>query len=168
METTPRGLGPLQTDLVAGSTHVASDLNMLRRAIKEGWPIDQHKRPAIVDRLLDITNKTGSTVMTKEGPVTLDAVADSNAISAARVLVAMAGQNQADRHHDADHALDATRLALDATQALASLTLAEKRKYIEQAGLGHLLPAQPSTDQTSADQTGVVVPPKTGPIQPPQ
>lgn len=46
--------------------------------------------------------------MTRDGVETVDGPADANAISAAKVLVAMAGQNQADRHLDDKNArLDA-------------------------------------------------------------
>lgn len=90
-----RGIGLSEPTLLNPAT-VRSDARLVARAIKERWNIPEEKRPAIVGRLLDIVGKTHVTVMTKTGPEELDDKADVNAIAAARVLVAMEGQNQAD------------------------------------------------------------------------
>ena len=73
----------MQTDILAGTSHHPSDLNMLRRAIREEWAVDPAKRPAVVERLL---KEAG-------GP------SPALAIKASMVLVQMIRQNQADRHH---------------------------------------------------------------------
>lgn len=81
---------------------------MLARAIREGWEIPKAKRGEIVDRLLRVMEKEEVAVMTKEGIETLDGPADTNAIGAARVLVAMDGQNQTDFwNQDKNERLDA-------------------------------------------------------------
>lgn len=78
---------------------VISDVKLVGRAVREHWPVPAAVKPRIVDRLLDIVEKETCQVMSKEGPVSLDGPADANSVAAARVLVAMTGQNQADRHH---------------------------------------------------------------------
>lgn len=85
--------GTLLTDPLA----TTKDTALVRRAIKERWNIPDEKRPVIVNRLLDIVETTSVTVMTKDGPQPVADKADANAIAAARVLVAMEGQNQADQ-----------------------------------------------------------------------
>lgn len=104
------GLGALQTDVLAGRTHLASDLRMMNRAIREGWDIPQEKRPAVVERLLDIVAKTEVTMMGVDGPVTLTDKADTNAIQAARVLSGMSSHNLSDIHHQEKQGNDDERL----------------------------------------------------------
>ena len=81
-----RGLGEMQTDLAAGSTHKQSDLNMLGRALRENWPIPQEKRQTIVDRVVKVVETGDFDQVTK----------------AAAVLVQMSKVNQADQHHQED------------------------------------------------------------------
>ena len=69
------------------------DIALVANAIKKRWPIKAASARELVDRLLDITRKTEVTVATKDGVATVEAPADVNAIAAARVLVAMVGQN---------------------------------------------------------------------------
>lgn len=77
------GLGELQTDLLVGNTHRASDTNMVRRAMNENWHIAPEKRPKVVDRLLKNV---------KDGDI-------DQSTKAAAVLVNMTKVNQADLHH---------------------------------------------------------------------
>lgn len=74
---------------------------MVRRAIRERWPIDEAKRPVIAKRLVDIVETEETTFIGQDGkPVTVTDKADTNAIQAARVLVSMDGLNQGDEHLD--------------------------------------------------------------------
>lgn len=75
-----------------------SDINLVSRAVRERWSIPADRRGVVVARLLEIVEKRTVDVMTKEGPASMEGPADSNANAAARVLVAMEGQNQADDH----------------------------------------------------------------------
>ncbi len=74
------------------------DISLLRRAIKERWRIPEDRKDGLVTRLFDIVEKTSVTVMTKDGPESIDDKADTNAIAAARVIVAMEGQNQIEQN----------------------------------------------------------------------
>lgn len=76
------------------------DVALVGRAVKERWPVDASKRPAIVNRLMQIVEKTTVSILTKGGKVVeVESSADTNAIAAVRTLVAMEGQNQNDEHH---------------------------------------------------------------------
>lgn len=75
---------------------VRNDLKLLGRAVRSGWNIK--RKNMIKRRLEEIMQKTSVSVPTKNGMVDCDGPADSNAIAAARVLVAMNGQDQADDH----------------------------------------------------------------------
>lgn len=76
---------------------VKKDLKLVERAVRNGWGIK--RKNMIVRRLQAIVEKTHVSVATKTGgTVEVDGPADSNAIAAARVLVAMNGQDQADDH----------------------------------------------------------------------
>lgn len=89
--------GPLPGFLVDPAQETR-DLKLLERAIRNRWPINDEHRSAIVNRLLRIVDKDEVTVMTKMGPAVLEEPADKNSVAAARVLVAMVGQCQADEH----------------------------------------------------------------------
>lgn len=109
-------LGALQTDLAAGATHRASDLNMIGRAVREEWPIPEAKRPAVISRLLKNVEKGD--------------VDQSN--KAAMVLTNMSRVNQADRHHtekikaDANKPKEAVRiLVLDGRGSERAVNLRE-------------------------------------------
>lgn len=75
---------------------IKKDLRMIEGAVRKGWNIK--RKNMIQRRLLEIVEKTHVSVPTKNGMVDCDGPADSNAIAAARVLVAMNGQDQADDH----------------------------------------------------------------------
>jgi hypothetical protein len=80
--------------LLTDPKKVTQDLRLLNRAVRSGWNI---KRKNMIKRRLEgILGKTVVSVPTKNGMVEVDGPADSNAIAAARVLVAMNGQDQAD------------------------------------------------------------------------
>lgn len=86
------GLGALQSEVLADATHTRSDVKMVGRAIHEGWDVPADKRPALVQRLMGIVEKTtvkrwvGGGEM---GPTQVDDEerADAHAIGAMRVLV---------------------------------------------------------------------------------
>lgn len=75
-----------------------SDIKTVGRAVREGWGVDAEIKLEVKARLLEVVRKKTVTVMTKLGPYALDGPADSNAVAAARVFVAMNGQDQADDH----------------------------------------------------------------------
>ena len=75
---------------------IKKDLRMIEGAVRKGWNIK--RKNMIQRRLLEIMEKTHVSVPTKNGMVDCDGPADSNAIAAARVLVAMNGQDQTDDH----------------------------------------------------------------------
>lgn len=102
-EQSSRGLG-LSEPTLLDPHRLHEDTRLVARAIKLRWPIKDEKAAILIERLFDITEKTAVTVMTKEGPESLDGPADVNAISAARVIVQMMGQNQSDEHHADDQA----------------------------------------------------------------
>lgn len=83
-----------RSELLADELAIRKDLALIHRAYREGWPIDPEKAAMLSDRLFEITGKRTVTVITKEGMAEAEGPADVNAIAAARVLVAMAGQNQ--------------------------------------------------------------------------
>ena len=119
-----------QGGLMLDPHHVRGDRRMLARAMREGWDIKAKVRS-------DLPGTMAKIVFDElQRPI--------DRIGAARVIVAMQGQNQADRHHEDDLNLGTARLALDATQALAQMDDAGKRSLIEAAGLSHLLPAPSS------------------------
>lgn len=79
---------------------VRQDLRLVQRAVKHRWPLKRSKCRDLADRLFEVVDKRAVSVVTKTGDiVTIDGPADVNAIAAARVIVAMSGQNQADEHH---------------------------------------------------------------------
>jgi hypothetical protein len=92
--TSPGGQG----EILADPHREQSDINLIRRAVRERWPVPAAMKVEVVERLRTIVAKTEVQVMTKEGLAMLDGPADSNANAAARVLVAMDGLNQADDH----------------------------------------------------------------------
>lgn len=80
--------------LLADDKSIVKDCKLIERAAKEEWSITPERRAAVVDRLIEIIQKTSVMVATKQGPMQLDGPADANAIAASRALVAMVGQNQ--------------------------------------------------------------------------
>ena len=65
------------------------DNRLVRRAIREGWPIGQAQRGIIVNRLMEIVQKRTVDVPTKEGMVASEAVADVNANAASKTLAGL-------------------------------------------------------------------------------
>jgi hypothetical protein len=73
------------------------DARLMARAVRERWPIDEDKRAAIVNRLCRIVDTEQVASITADGrEVNDEDKATRNSIAAARVLVAMIGQNQRD------------------------------------------------------------------------
>lgn len=85
-----------QTTLLEETNLTKQDAKLIERAVRERWPIGRRIKQTVIHRLRDIVEKREVTVMGKEGPFEVEAPADSNSVAAARVLVAMVGQNQAD------------------------------------------------------------------------
>lgn len=85
-----------------------SDINMVRRAVREGWPIPTEKRGDVTGRLLKIIDKQAVSILTEDGVVEVEDRADTNAIAAARVVVQMDSINQTDYwNYDKNERLDA-------------------------------------------------------------
>ena len=97
-----RGWG-LSEPILQEPCRVRQDMRLVQRAVKNRWPMKRAKCRGLVDRLFAISEKTAVSVVTRTGDVeTIDGPADVHAIAAARVLVSMMGQNQADEHHADD------------------------------------------------------------------
>lgn len=85
--------------VLADPHHSRSDIGLVRQAQRRRWEVSEDKKPLIIRRLLGIVRKTEVTVAGGEGgPQTVECPADRNSISAAKALIAMEGQNQADEH----------------------------------------------------------------------
>lgn len=69
---------PTDSGILADPHHAHEDARMVARALKHRWPIPDHMRPKIVDRLVDIATASPD---------------DSDAIKAASVLRTMDGDN---------------------------------------------------------------------------
>lgn len=86
-------------DLLLDQNRTRSDCRMAARAVKERWAVNDLVKVAVVERLTEIVEKRSVTVTNREGDVDeCEDTADSHAIAASRVLVAIVGQNQADEH----------------------------------------------------------------------
>lgn len=138
------GEGALRTDVLEPSSHRTSDIRMVNRAIRERWRIPEDKRNGIVDRLVQIVDTEKTNVSAADGSTyeSYDA-ADKNSVAAARVLVAMEGQNQADTQHVDKQKLGEAGLAIDAMKALSGMTEQDKLDLVRRAGMTHLLPNKP-------------------------
>jgi hypothetical protein len=89
------GGGGLRSEILLSDREHKKDTAIARRAVREKWPITPSKRQSLVNRLMDVVEKTEVSVTTKDGGVEYaEDPADKNSIAAARVLVAMNGQNQ--------------------------------------------------------------------------
>lgn len=122
-----------------------SDIRMVGRAIRERWDVPEEKRPQVVTRLLDIVATTEVTVMGADGvAVAVTDKADTNAIQAARVLIGMTAQNQADDHHADKQGNDDARLQNEsfavAAAAYSRLTDGEKVAMAVRMGKVEMLP----------------------------
>lgn len=87
--------------ILADEKRAKSDTALVGRAVRLGWPIEQANKDEVVRRLLGIVRKKTIEVPTKEGSIDSAYHADGNAVAAARVLVSMDAQNQADAHLEA-------------------------------------------------------------------
>jgi hypothetical protein len=94
----PAEVGGNGGNLLGVAKHTESDLKLLSRAIRRRWPVPEKTMAAAIQRLETIVEKATVTVMTQDGPMSLDAPADANAVRAAAVLAQMESQNQADDH----------------------------------------------------------------------
>lgn len=88
-----QGEGPA---VLVDAHRTKSDINLISRAVREGWNVPVEGRAIVVRRLLGVVAKTSVDVMTKEGPANMEGPADQNAVAASRVLVAMDAVNQTD------------------------------------------------------------------------
>ena len=86
------------TELLSDVTRVASDCKMIGRAIREEWDVPMDRRKGVINRMLRIVDKETVQIPTKDGTFDSEYHADGNSIAAAKVLHAMVGTNQADRH----------------------------------------------------------------------
>lgn len=93
--------GSLTTDILQDPNCIAEDISMVSRMVKSRrWPeINPKRQRHIISRLFRIVRKDLVTTDTPSGPVIDEAKADSNSIAAAKVLLAIEGQVQADQHH---------------------------------------------------------------------
>ncbi len=90
-----RGRG-LSEPLLLEDCRVRQDMRLAARAIKRRWDLPDDKKQCVTQRLFDILEKKTATVATKFRLESVDSIADANAIAAARILVDIEGQNQAD------------------------------------------------------------------------
>lgn len=113
--------------------HSRGDLRMIGRAVRERWDLPPGTADVVPQVMLGIVEKCEE---------------DRERIAAARVIVTMMGQNQADEHHADRVAQDDKHLQLDAARALAGVSQVDKIALIKRAGLGHLLPADLNPKET--------------------
>ena len=101
-ETEPKAGGQgLHTDLLNDPHRTAEDIRLVNRAVRNRWGIKPTERAEVVERLMRVVRKESVTAMNKQGEaVELDGPADAAAVQAAKVIVAMEGQNQSDEHLD--------------------------------------------------------------------
>ena len=92
---TPPGKG-LSTPILLDPLAERKDIALAKRAVRERWNIPDSVRDQLTERLRKVVAKESVEVMTSKGPQSLEHPADVNSIAAARVLVAMEGQNQSD------------------------------------------------------------------------
>lgn len=82
--------------LLLNENQVQSDTRLINRAVRGRWGV---RRTGMIRRRLEgIVEKESVTVASRVGPIDVDYPADVNAVAAARVLVQMNGQDQADDH----------------------------------------------------------------------
>lgn len=93
--------GLLIADGVAAEKRNQEDIGMISRGVRLGWGVPAEKRPTIIKRLVGLVERTSVVIATTTGPVEDEHRADSNAIRAAGVLLAMDQVDQTD-HWNAD------------------------------------------------------------------
>lgn len=85
------------TELLADPHRVRGDAQMIRRALRQRWPMSDEVRADLVNCLKAIVCTEKIEVVSKSGePISIPN--HRNQAAAARVLVAMEAQNQADDH----------------------------------------------------------------------
>lgn len=105
--------GGMETDFLksegAGAfKRTDEDLKMTARAVRNKWPVSVATQRTTVARVVGIIRKTECTIMTKDGPVTVDGPADANALRAAGIIQGMTAENQTDYwSEDKNQRLDA-------------------------------------------------------------
>jgi hypothetical protein len=97
--------------LLADPHHAAQDAKLVARALRNRWPIPEHMRPKIVDRLVGIAT---------------DSPDDGDAIKAASVLRTMDGDNMTMELEEAKNA------RLDEGKATQAVQLYGRRAPIEE------------------------------------
>jgi len=98
-DDTQKGQGLAAPTVLADPHRTRSDCRMIARAIKNRWIVADEVKELVVDRLTEIVDKRSVSVTDREGDVNeCEDTADSHAIAASRVLVAIVGQVQADDH----------------------------------------------------------------------
>ena len=128
---------------VLGDPHrLESDMNLIRRAVRERWPVAANRRPAVVDRLLKIVERETVDVPAGDGVFSSTYHADSNAIKAAVVLRTMEADNQRDEHHADDLAKPAGGTTVNVGVQVNTLSDERRIQIAAEAGVLHLLPAE--------------------------
>jgi len=97
---------------------------MAQMAINRGWDVSPEEKAIIKARALKIVKKEVVIAgFDKEGnPLVSDKAADENAIRASSLFVAMAGQDQADRHlEDKNARLDAGKSTENVTERVITV-----------------------------------------------
>lgn len=111
-------------DLVGEAAGIGktSDINLLRRAARERWPVPQEKRPMVVGKMLAIVEQESTTIPSPGGGE-VEVSNARNQVAAARVLVAMEQQNQADEHlADKNDRLDAGKATERVVESIEVVT----------------------------------------------
>ncbi len=103
--------------LLGDERYVKSDTALIRRAIAAGWAVPKAIRDATVARMDGIVRKTAVLVPTAQGVVENEAIADANAIAAARVLTTMTGQDQQGIQHEDNLAVKKANAVVGAMNA---------------------------------------------------
>jgi len=96
-ETAVKGWGIGVDSLFSDPRHTRADCRLTARAVRERWPVPEKTRKLVIDQLLRIVDTVSVEVCDTNGStVEVDGPADADAIAAARVLLLMSGQNQAE------------------------------------------------------------------------
>lgn len=91
------GQGDAAPALLADPHHTRADIRLVGRAVRKRWGVPDEARETLPRVMLDIVKRDSVTVLTKDGqPVEVSN--DRERIAAAKVLVQMEQQNQADDH----------------------------------------------------------------------
>lgn len=89
---------PLQAQLLLDPKTIRNDLKLIEKAVEERWPISPRKLKGIIERLYHIVETEQVVIPVKDGAFESELEANKVAVTAARVLVTIEAQNQADRH----------------------------------------------------------------------